>query len=312
MSELTTINANDYTAMSKMMGMTDDGKTKKKTNNLNRLRIWHQPVMGQAEVNGRLTNVETIQGGTFRLEILEGDSSKFIYSKTVSIRPFMQRFSYRRYIANKNPKPNEPKGTFHRTIMADSLSIDLKDNTGGFNCGKPTGYIEDFKALKPELQDLIRQIKRVRAVFGVVTMQNPVDKNGNEVDEISVPFIWEIDNKDAFKIVGEQFSVFAKHERLPLQHNILFLECVENKLPNGSSYYTPNCKADMSVTHNITNEDNEMFGNFLAWVKNYNDYICGEWEKKAMEKREQDKNVIPEEDMQTVDDFIDIDDSEVA
>ena len=87
--------------------------------------------MGQAEVNGRLTNVETIEGGMFRLEIIEGDSSKFVYSKTVTMRPFMQRFMYRRYIANKNPKPNEPKGSFHRTIMADSLNIDLKDNTAG-------------------------------------------------------------------------------------------------------------------------------------------------------------------------------------
>jgi len=311
MSELTTINTNNYAAMAKMMGITDDSKTSKKTNTLNRLRIWHQPVMGQAEVNGRLTNVEVIDGGTFRLEVIDGQTSKFFYSKTISVRPYMQRFMYRRYIANKNPKPNEPKGSFHRTVMAESLNIDLKDNTGKFNCGKPTGYIEDFKALSTDMQDLIRQIKRVRVVFGTVTMENPKDANGNDVEEFSTPFIWEIDNKDAFKSVGEQFGVFAKQERLPLQHNILFLECLKNDLPNGSSYYTPNCKADMSVTHDITNEDHELFGNFLEWVKNYNDYICKEWDEKNAKRHEEESNIMPEEDMVTVEGFIDID-SEVA
>jgi|DEB0MinimDraft_4_1074332.scaffolds.fasta_scaffold21634_2 hypothetical protein len=309
MTELTTINTNNYAAMAKMMGMNDDAKSSKKSNTLNRLRIWHQPVMGQAEINGKLTNVEAIEGGTFRLEVINGDSSEYFYSKTITVRPFMQRFMYRRYVANLNAKANEPKGTFQRTIMSDSLSVDLKDNTGRFNCGKPTGYIEDFKALPPDMQDLIRQIKRVRVVFGVVTMDNAMDANGNPVDSFDTPFIWEIDNKDAFKSVGEQFGVFAKQERLPLQHNILFLECKKNDLPNGSSYYTPVCKADMSVTHEITDDDHDMFGNFLEWVKNYNDYVCKEWEAKSIKRHEE----MAEDDKDVVEDFIDIElEEEVA
>ena len=30
----------------------------------------------------------------------------------------------------------------------------LKDNKGNFNCGKPAGYIKDFKALPVHMQDL--------------------------------------------------------------------------------------------------------------------------------------------------------------
>ena len=311
MSELTTINTGNYAAMAKMMGIVDDGKSNKKTNTLNRLRIWHQPVMGQAEVNGRLTNVETIEGGMFRLEIIDGDTSQFAYSKTITMRPFMQRFMYRRYIANKNPKPNEPKGSFHRTIMSDTLNIDLKDNTGRFNCGKPSGYIEDFKALPTDMQDLIRQIKRVRVVFGVVTLDNPVDANGNQMSEVSTPFIWEIDNKDAYKAVGDQFGVFARQERLPLMHNILFFENVKNDLPNGSSFFTPKCKADTSVTHEIKPEDEEHLVSFLEWVKNFNDYICKEWDEKATQRQEESVNAISEDEAELVEDFIEIE-SEVA
>ena len=126
--------------------------------------------------------------------------------------------------------------------MSDTLNIDLKDNVGTFNCGKPTGYIEDFKALPKDMQDLIRQIKRVRVVFGTVEMINAVDENWKEAIIDSQPFICEIDNNDAYKTVGDQFNVFSGKERLPLQHSIHFSETKENPLPNGSSF----CKSTLA------------------------------------------------------------------
>ena len=50
------------------------------------------------------------------------------------------------------------------------LQSDLKDNDGGFNCGKPAGYIKDFQALPKKMQDLLKAIKRVRVVLGTVEM----------------------------------------------------------------------------------------------------------------------------------------------
>ena len=97
------------------------------------------------------------------------------------------------------------------------------------------------------MQDLIRQIKRVRVVFGVVTMDNPVDANGKELDEVTTPFIWEIDNKDASRLLVTSLASLQVRKRLPLMHNIVFSENIKNDLPNGSSYFTPKCKADMSV-----------------------------------------------------------------
>ena len=52
-----------------------------------------------------------------------------------------------------------------KTVMADTINMDLKDNDGGFNCGKPAGYIEDFQCLPKNTKELIRQIKRVRVVL---------------------------------------------------------------------------------------------------------------------------------------------------
>ena len=51
MIQLTTVDTNNYAAMAKAMGLsTAQSNQPKKTNNLNRLRIWHSPIMGQQEV----------------------------------------------------------------------------------------------------------------------------------------------------------------------------------------------------------------------------------------------------------------------
>jgi hypothetical protein len=86
----------------------------------------------------------------------------------------MQRFMYKRFIKNNNAKAGEPMGTYHKTVMADSLNIDLKDNQGTFNCGKPAGYVKDFKSLPVAQQDLLKQIKRVRVIFGLITLENTI------------------------------------------------------------------------------------------------------------------------------------------
>jgi hypothetical protein len=303
MSEIVSINTDNYAAMAKAMGISGESSgSSKKSNNLNRLRIWHSPLMGYEEVNGKNKKTEVIEGGSYRLEVIDGDKSTFYYAKELSIRPFVQRFMYRRYLANSNAKQGEPKGTYHRTIMADTLNIDLKDNTGKFNCGKPTGYIKDFKALPSDMQDLIRQIKRVRVVFGTVQLANPVDVNGNEVTLGEVPFIWEIDNKDAYKTVGDQFTIFSQKERLPLQHRIEFSETTENPLPNGSSFYTPNASVDINKSYEITEAEHKLFSDFMDWIKNFNDYIYKEFDEKAYANQKTSSD----EEIETVEQFIDV------
>ena len=306
MNELININKDSYADLAKAMGIATEGSAKpKKSGNLNRLRIWHTPIMGQAEINGKMANVEVIEGGAYRLEVVEESGSTFYYAKNISIRPFMQRFMLRRYIANLNAKAGEPKGMFHRTIMSDNLNSDLKDNTGRFNCGKPSGYIEDFKSLAPDMQDLIRQIKRVRVVFGVVTLDNPVDEKGQPAELSDLPFIWEIDNKDAFKTLGDKFNEYVKKSRLPIQHMIHLNGTKANQLPNGSSFYTPIAEVNFSESFDVTEEDQKLFGDFVDWIKNFNDYICKEWEEKV----ESRQNPVSEEEMETVESFIDIEGS---
>ena len=271
MTQVATIDTTNYAAMAKAMGMGQSA-TEKKTSALARLRINHTPVMGQAEVKGKQVNVEVVEGGTYKLEIPDGPT---YYAEEVSIRPFMQRFMYKKFVMGNDSTPNR----YVKTVMGDNLNSDMKDNDGGFNCGKPSGWIEDFNSLPDTMKELIKSIKRVRAVFGTVDMVNPTDATGNPVDVDTTPFIYEVENRDAFKTIGIIFTKLGKMQRLPPQH---YIKCTTEKrdLPNGSCFYLPVVSLDLMTTLDMDNDTIGVFNDFTAWVANYNQYILNEWSDK--------------------------------
>ena len=296
--ELTTIDTNNYAAMAKAMGIANEtGGERKQASTLARLRINHSPVMGEAEVNGKTVNMEVISGGTYRLEVPDGPT---YYAESVKIRPYLQRFMYKRFVRGMGDSPNR----YVKTVMADNLNIDLKDNDGGFNCGKPAGYIQDFKSLPEKTQELIKQIKRVRVVLGTVELVNATDASGNPVEVDETAFIWEVDNRDAFKNVGGAFTQLAKMKRLPVQHMIT-ANTEERKIPTGAVFYLPVVSLDVTKTLELTDKEQDMFGDFMQWVNNYNEYIINAWTEKANSHDDEDDEAI-------VDGIVDIEVEEVA
>ena len=300
--ELTTIDTNNYAAMAKAMGIANETTgERKQSSTLARLRINHSPIMGEAEVNGKTVNMEVISGGTYKLEVPDGPT---YYAESVKIRPYLQRFMYKRFVRGSGDTPNR----YVKTVMADSLNIDLKDNDGGFNCGKPAGYIQDFKALPEKTQELIRQIKRVRVVLGTVELVDPKDENGNPVADgvplHNVPFIWEVENRDAFKNVGGAFTQLAKLKRLPVQH-LITANTEERKIPTGAVFYLPVVSLDVSKTLELTEHEQTMFADFMQWVQNYNEYIINAYAEKATSRNDEDDEFI-------VDGLVDIEVEEVA
>ena len=288
-TQIATLNAGNFAEMAKAMGMSQDMSSdgKAKSSTLPRLRIWNQPVMGQVEVKGKMKNMEVVPAGMYRLQLPD---DVYVYAENVKIRVFVQRFMYKRYDSKNN--------LYVKTLMADDLNGDLKDNTGGLNCGKPAGYIKDFQSLPEDTKTLIKQIKRVRVILGEVELVNPVDADGNEKDMEVHPFIWEVDNRDAFKTMGEPFTQLAKQRRLPVQH---WIECGtdERSIPTGAKFYLPTTSLDITKSIDLTEEDQTKFGDFLEWINNYNDYIVSAWNEKRTEKVKAENDAL-------VEDFIDI------
>tara|TARA_R100001460_G_scaffold25386_5_gene51059 strand:- start:627 stop:1508 length:882 start_codon:yes stop_codon:yes gene_type:complete len=286
MNDITTIDTNNYAEMAKAMGMANESASQKKQGMfLARLRIQHSPILG--------TDTIKVKGGTYKLEIPDGPT---YYAESAIVRPFMQRFMYKKFVMATGASPNR----YVKTVMADSLNIDLKDNDGGFNCGKPSGWIEDFKSLPDATKELIRSIKRVRVVLGTVELINAKDADGKEASVDTVPFIWEVENRDAFKTVGGVFNQLAKMKRLPVQHNVT-LNTEERKLPNGNSFYLPVTSLDVTNVVELTQDDQEKFADFMSWVQNYNEYIINAYAEKASSKNDDDLDELD------IDDVVDMD-----
>ena len=288
MTTLTTIDENNYEAMAVMMGVNPQQKAKGST--LPRLRIWNKGVKNK---DGK-RSVEVVPAGFYRLE----DPDKAMYfAETVTIRPFLQRFMYKRYNADKND--------FTKTVMHENLQVDLKDTAGGFNCGKPAGYIEDFDSLSDEMKEAIKQIRRVRVILGEVEMNNPIDENGNAVDVGTMPFIWEVDNKTAFKTMGEPFNQMSRQRKLPIQHKIT-LDTSEQELQTGDTFFLPVPSLDLTQAVVISDQDQVRFSDFLEWIKSYNEYVISNWTDKASQRSSADEEKL----MSTVADdvFIDVKD----
>ena len=266
MTELTTIDTNNYAEMAKAMGMANEAATTKKQGMfLARLRINHSAILGAESI--------LVKTGTYKLEIPDGPT---YYAESAIVRPFMQRFMYKKFVMGSAGKPNR----YVKTVMADTLNMDLKDNDGGYNCGKPAGWIEDYASLPEATKELIKSIKRVRVVLGNVELINPKDVNGNPVELESTPFIWEVENRDAFKTVGGVFTKLAKMKRLPVQHTV-DLTTEERKLPNGNSFYLPLTGMDTTKTVELQQKDQDLFADFMSWVQNYNEYIINAYAEKA-------------------------------
>ena len=276
MSEITTIDTNNYAVMAKAMGIANEGGNKQKASTLARLRIQHSPILGDDKV--------LVKAGQYKMEIPDGET---YYASSVKVRPYMQRFMYKRFVKGSGNVPNR----YVKTVMADTLTIDLKDNDGGFNCGKPAGYIQDFQGLPKNTQELIRQIKRVRVVLGTVELIGATDSNGNEVNVPETAFIWEIENRDAFKEVGNVFAKLNKMKRLPVQH-IITANTDERKLPNGNSFFLPMVSLDVTNSVEVTQEDQDKFSDFMSWVSNYNEYIINAYAEKASPHDDEDDAAI--------------------
>ena len=290
MTQLVTLSDNsNFQQLAAAMGMSADVKKEAKKSSLARLKIDHSGVMGEEEVKGKVKKVQVVDAGQFVLSVPAGEKDEKYFCEAPVIRLFNQRFMYKRYIKQGD------KGRFVKTVMATDIKDDLRDNDGGVNCGKPGGWIEDYKSLPKEMQDLIKSVKRVRVLFGTVTMPNCVDSVGNVVTGVdNIPFIWEVDNKDAYKDMGAPIAQMVKQNRLLPQHNIK-LGTTENKLPNGASFWTPTAALDLSATLPLTDDDQKVFADFNEWIDGYNDYIIKAYNEASNEKSAAEFDEVVEE-----------------
>ena len=232
----------------------------------------HQNIMGTKEVDGEKMEVAVIKAGAY--SVVFPDETVY-YSDKITIRTFMQRFQWERWDDNFT-RPDGGSGRMLRSVMGKSLSVDLKDNYGGFNCGRPSGYVKDFSSLPQETQDIMKGTKRYKIVFGLCTLDNAKDANGKSVDVKEFPFFMRVKNRDSFKAMTDIFSAIQRKNRLPIQYNIK-LSSELKSIPSGATYSV--VKAKLGELVEITTDDQEVLNNFVEWVESMNSITISKWEE---------------------------------
>tara|TARA_B100000609_G_scaffold163733_1_gene135950 strand:+ start:313 stop:1056 length:744 start_codon:yes stop_codon:yes gene_type:complete len=210
-------------SMAELMGVSSTPDTSTSPS-ISRLGMLHQPIMGEAELNGKMIKTEVVPVGAFTLRT--GDN--IIYSLGATVRVFAQRNQWQRW--------NSETEEMEKSVMSNSLNGDLKDSIGGFNLGRPTGYIEDFNSLDDATKQVIRSVKRVVVYYGTVTLDSPMNEKGEPVEsKADIPFVMDVKNRDSLKSINGVMNNFKKKNMLPIMSTIN-LEGVEDSIPTGAKF----------------------------------------------------------------------------
>lgn len=266
-NELTTSNY-DNMSIEEMMGITTSGGGGP---SVARVRQIQKATMGEIEVNGKMIKTEVVGVGVYGITLPDGTE---VVAEGVDIRVFAVRQQFQRWDADAN--------ITQKTVMATTLNQDLKDTTGRFNLGRPSGYVQDFNALPESTKELMRSITRVRVVMGLITIENPLNANGEPLDiEVKdVPFVLEVKNRDSLKAIDDAFNALKRKNVLPIMGTVT-LGYEAKTTPTGVNYGV--ITTEVKGTVELQQEDQDMLRNFMDYIEYVNGYVLSKWDEKHVQ-----------------------------
>ena len=252
----------DGRSIAEMMGLSKGSSGKRSM--LARFSQIHSPLKGDMEINGKAVRVDVVPAGAYKL--LQSDD-KVAYAVSPKIRIYAQRMQWTRWDSDES--------TMVKTVLVNNLTGDLKDNTGGFNAGRPSGYVEDFKSLPKATQELMRNTKRTKVVFGTVVMQGATDEHGNAIEDASIteqeiPFVLDVKSRGSITAVDDIMKSIDRKNSLPLQY-FLNMGAEMHSMPNGSEYATFDITLGNKV--DLVEADKDILDGFMEWISGMNNYI---------------------------------------
>ena len=205
-------------------------------------------------------------------------------ARSVEVRLFAERQKWQQWDSENK--------TMQKSVLSNSLNIDLKDTLGTFNLGRPSGYIKDFQALPKDQQDLIRSVNRVKVMMGMVKVVDPFYEGGgtpSNVDE-EFAFVMDVKNRDSLKFIDGTVGKLIKKKISPAEHRITLLGETRT-LPNGNPYMVTN--ASLGEFVGLSEGDNEKLQNFLDYVESSNEYVTTKWAEGNVETiSQQDQDIV--------------------
>ena len=267
-------------SMAELMGVSVKTSNADFLPSISRLGMLHQPIMGEVDLNGKMIKTEVVPVGAFTLKT--GDD--IVYSNGATVRVFAQRNQWQRW--------NSETEEMEKSVMSNSLNGDLKDSIGGFNLGRPSGYIEDFNSLPDATKQLMRSVKRVMVYYGTVSLDSPMNEKGEPVEAAAtIPFVMDVKNRDSLKSINGVMSNFKKKNMLPIMSTIK-LEGIEDSIPTGAKFGKIQASTGDGV--DLAKEDNDTLKDFLELIEFSNGKILDLHHERAKMGTDSDAELVGE------------------
>ena len=256
----------DNASMAALMGVS--AETKQSASSLARINVVSTALKGEMELGGKKIKTDVVPVGAYK--ITQGDD--VFYSEQISIRVFAQRQQWQRWNASTNE--------MEKSVMTTSLNGDLQDSVGGFNLGRPSGYVEDWNALPEATKDLMRTVKRVKIFMGLLTVKAPIDERGEPISKeyVDLPFVMDVKNRDSLKNLDGALKTVQRANLLPIM-STLELAGQEGSIPTGATFGYITAKAGDKVE--LTEADNQTLKDFLGFIEYGNGKILDLYNERS-------------------------------
>lgn len=244
-------------SMAELMGVSTE-PVKNATPNFARVTIRSSAIMG---TNDKGKKEEIISTGSIALTLGE----ETVYAESAIMRVFATRERWQRW--------NNDTGKMEKTVLANSVwKGDYKDNLGGMNLGRQPGFTskEEYQALPQHIKD----INRIKVIFGTISLVNPVNADGTAKSGLpmDIPFVFDLKNTPSIKSIQGVLNGMAKNNLLPPMNLIKITGYEESNDKNSWGQLTATLDQPMS----LQDSDNETLKNFLEIIELQNAKILEE------------------------------------
>lgn len=200
-------------------------------------------------------------------KVRKGDEE--VYAEKLNIRLFAERVQWTKWDSEAN--------NTQKTVLSSSLNADLKDTLGGFNLGRPSGYVKDFEALPEATKQVMRSVKRTKVFMGLVSLDNPTNEGGEAVEFTGeVPFVFDVKNPSSMKSINAVTGSLVSKAITPIENNIK-LGATEHAMPNGNKF--AQVTASLGERVGFSEGDNDLLRDFIMEVERTNTWVLSKWDE---------------------------------
>jgi hypothetical protein len=128
------------------------------------------------------------------------------------------------------------------------------------------------------MKEHMKSVKRVKVLMGHLSVDSPVDEEGNSVSTTiqDIPFIMDVKNRDSLKSID---SVLARKRPIEVLTQEINLTGDSQSIPNGPDYgvivASPGSKVDIQPT------DKENIQNFQDYIDYVNNMILEKYNENC-------------------------------